>query len=187
MGRAGLSATFRLGIRMRVVVQEVEVRWTKASRGGAEATVREAVPLAFPLPEEVAASANDAGDRRVALEWRSFRVEPTELTEGAFARRFEVERGAGPGGEWLEVRFDETRGRRDLRAGPQRQRIFRLAPGEWGRVFHNHRESHERGDVYVHTTFSVGWFAGAVAPGVFLGVPSHTHRALVALYRHTTG
>jgi len=172
---------------MRVVVQEIEVRWTKASRGGAEATVREAVPLAFRLPDEIAASAGDAGDRRVALEWRSFRVEATELTEGASARRFEVERGAGPGGEWLEVRFDETRGRRDLRAGPQGRRIFRLAPGEWGRVFHNHRESHERGDVYVRTTFSIGWFDGAVAADVFLGTPTHVHRALVPLYRNATG
>jgi hypothetical protein len=172
---------------MRVVVQEIEVRWTKASRGGAEATVREGVPLAFPLPEAVATAAGDAGDRRVALEWRSFRVEPTELGEGAFARRFELERGLGPAGEVLAVRFDDSRGRRDLRAGPRGPIVFRLAPGEWARVFHNHRESHERGDVYVRTTFSIGWFAGAVAAGVFLGTPAHAHRALVSLYRNQAG
>lgn len=51
-----------------IVAQWVRVSWTKRSRGGSAAALRNAVPVAFPLPEIVAPLTHGV----VVREWENF-------------------------------------------------------------------------------------------------------------------
>ncbi|MEU8545698.1 hypothetical protein AB0C81_01605 [Streptomyces roseoverticillatus] len=150
---------------MDIAVQWVRVTWTKRSRGAEAATIRNALPAAFTLP--------DAALLPVVHDV----VMPER--EGFSAR--ESLRGQAEKG----VRLREAEGRllvrppdiSSLRAMPPRRRrppAIRLAPGEWLRWQLNHRSSSAAGMAdwsYEQKTLNIAY--GPHASDVFLGTPTH--------------
>jgi hypothetical protein len=171
------------------MIQQVEVSWTKASRGGAAAAVRNKVPTAFALPEALVAATGDALDRRTALEWRAFALEARtfrldlEHPDGALAELlgFRLE------GDVLHVRLDDSQSRRKPIRAPYGRTLFRLEAGDWGRVEYTGRKASDHGPVYSRLTFSIGRFDGPVARDVFLHDPPLRYRSLASLYRVSIG
>ncbi|MEV6288354.1 hypothetical protein [Kribbella sp. NPDC051770] len=149
---------------MDVVVQRVRTSWTTQSRGGAAATVRNAVPIAFPVPRaprpmlhsivQTEANAFEPFDEVVELAGTPRKVlfaTGLELTdEGDLLRVYPQLRYPMP-----------PRGRR-----PPAVRVGR---GEWLRWQLNYRESWNAGWVYSLDTFNVGY--GDVGAEAFLGAP----------------
>ncbi|MGC0330942.1 hypothetical protein RKD23_003932 [Streptomyces sp. SAI-170] len=145
-----------------VVVQWVQTRWTKRSRGGEAAARRNAAPVGFLLPAGVPPLAHTVG----MLERDDF---------APFEDRVERKR--------VDVRLRETDGR--LAVLPRVQPLFglpprrrrppavRLIPGQWVRWQLNYRFSSAAGMQdwsYWLDTFNIGY--GAFADDVFLGEPT---------------
>lgn len=155
---------------MEVVVQHVQTAWTKLSRGGPAAAVRNRAPVAYPLPvalrvPSVQRVTHHESDRFIPREEeRDFKIE----SQGTRLRYAE-----------LALVDDGTRLRVALhpssRGMPRRHRrppAVRLLPGEWLRWQVNYRfvgvssgEWHYRLD-----TFNVAF--GAVHAELFLGEPT---------------
>ncbi|MCF3104480.1 hypothetical protein IPZ58_23215 [Streptomyces roseoverticillatus] len=149
---------------MDIAVQWVRVTWTKRSRGAEAATIRNALPVAFTLPD--AASLPVVHD--VVMPER----------EG-FAARESLHGRAERG-----VRLREIEGHllvrppdiSSLQAMPPRRRrppAVRLAPGEWLRWQLNHRCSSAAGMAdwfYEQNTLNIAY--GPHARDVFLGTPT---------------
>ncbi|MGK5548078.1 hypothetical protein ACSNOH_25610 [Streptomyces sp. URMC 127] len=137
--------------------------WTKRSRGAEAATMRNALPVAFPLPDAPAPVVHD-----VVMSERD-----------AFVARASLRDGADPG-----VRLRESGGRllvqppalSLLQAMPPRRRrppAVRLAPGQWLRWQLNHRCSSAAGMAdwfYTQNTLNIAY--GPHTPDVFLGAPT---------------
>ncbi|WKU44648.1 hypothetical protein Q3V23_11490 [Streptomyces sp. VNUA116] len=153
---------------MDIAVQWVRVTWTKRSRGAEAATIRNALPLAFVLPEAPFPDAPLPVVHDVVMSERE-----------AFAAR-ESLRGPAETG----VRLRESGGHllvrppalSSLQAIPPRRRrppAVRLAPGEWLRWQLNHRCSSAAGMAdwfYEQTTLNIAY--GPHARDVFLGAPT---------------
>lgn len=134
-----------------VVLQLISTSWTKRSRGGPWAQLRNATPLSLPLPLELAADEGaaywlhqvsfsemhrfqdpsvrmDVWRGKATVEVEAFRMERTE--DGVRVLLNHNRMGA-PGGreEWS----GNTRGQ-------PHEELFRLSSGEWGRAVYNQRE-----------------------------------------------
>jgi hypothetical protein len=157
------------------IVQAVEVRWTRASRGGDGAKKRAALPTRWALPF-AAQSAMPASGHPLYL------LHGVRLDEGdEFTPREQCvwqkasDLGSLPGlqlhhdGTALQLAFVWSYGV----GAPERasRRLFRLAPGEWGQLAFNGRiGSSMAGDgrewTYVQRTYNVAY--GPRAPDVFI-------------------
>jgi hypothetical protein len=136
------------------LIQHLETRWTKASRGGEGAVKRNRTPEAIVFPCFLGFHATEfcfcihnvrftevgtfAPDQTVAIEdgsfWKSGCVRV--VSEGDFLLvRYEYEDGWG-GGAPAKVTFDAAGNRLLLN-----EEAFRLRIGEWGRVSYNGRLS----------------------------------------------
>jgi hypothetical protein len=144
--------------RMDTVVQRVRTSWTKASRGGHEAALRNAASTAFRLPPGLS-----SGLHEVALwEYASFRPEVLvgDLADcGMVLHEVDGRLSAGPP--------DAVPGgvpRRDWRPP-----AVLLAPGQWLRWQINYRFGGRTNWTYRLDTFNVAY--GSPPPNVFLGAP----------------
>lgn len=171
---------------MIVLVQQIDVWWTKASRGGEAARLRNSVPRSFPAPAAARrARANDLIHQY--LEHRE---------EHEFAARDAVD--VQPFGQGAHARFVGLRLRRNgervevlYRAGWEAGRPERYAPegpvltltaGRWGRVEDNGRYSSQSGPWrYRLSVWNIG--AYEQVPGEsWAGEPVKTYSALADLY-----
>lgn len=154
-----------------VRVQWVSTRWTKLSRGGAEASRRNACPVAFPWP-------HGSATWHVVVMWEHSAFEPEhEFGEGDLPSQVLDELSLRLDGDRLSVRpkvspfFMPQRHRR-----PPAQRI---GPGEWVRWSINHRIGLDQGWRYGLDTFSIGY--EVAGRDTFLGEPTLTVSELEAL------
>lgn len=145
---------------MEVTVQRVQTWWTKASRGGAAAAVRNSAPTAFPLPPGFVSGLHDV----VLREFEEF---------APVARVLDL---ADAG---LELRVTDGL----LRIGPPVTSVFsmprrisrppalRIAPGQWIQWLINYRLVGSRGGEWHYRldTFNVAY--GPVVVDVFTGCP----------------
>ncbi|MDX6282059.1 MAG: hypothetical protein QOH03_3130 [Kribbellaceae bacterium] len=138
-------------------MQRVRTRWGKESRGGADAAVRNGVPVAFalpPLPGPIFQSVEMA-------QWSDFRP---EVSTGDLST--------------LGLELTEDNGR--LRVFPEsyypmpprsRHPAVRLEPGEWLRWQLNYRTTNYNSGEWIYQldTFNVGY--ATADPRLFLGPP----------------
>lgn len=121
-----------------LVVQRITIRWTKASRGGAAAERRNALPAALPLPSLAGATVGYLLHDVQFLEWENFACRENVAESDALTHvRLEpvilrVTKAH------VAVRFIWSR--RHCGA-PKRDAhdLFRLEPGDWGRFVCNGR------------------------------------------------
>ncbi|MFF2045554.1 hypothetical protein ACFVVX_34560 [Kitasatospora sp. NPDC058170] len=147
---------------MDVVVQRVRTSWTKASRGGAGATLRNAAPTAFPLPPNMKAGLHEVS----ILESDAFHPHMRELDlsdPGLVLREADG---------LLRIHPPET----SLFSMPRRNRrppAVRLAPGQWLQWQINYRFVGTRGGQWSYRldTFNISY--GPASPAVFLKAPTH--------------
>ncbi|MFD8480844.1 hypothetical protein [Kitasatospora sp. NPDC059673] len=148
---------------MEITVQWVRTSWTKQSRGGEAATRRNAAPVGFVLPSDLAPSS-----AHVVRMHEDHRFEPRETR----AERRSV-----------EISLQETEGR--LRVLPRVDPLYglpprhrrppavRLQPGQWVRWQLNYRFSSAAGVrdwSYWLDTFNVAY--GPMDADVFLSAPT---------------
>ncbi|MEU1247596.1 hypothetical protein ACWD8I_11395 [Micromonospora arida] len=155
---------------MDAVVQWVRTSWTKRSRGGAEATRRNAVPVSFALParpapltHEVDMAEADGFEPREGLRRVSYRSEVClRLVDG----QLRVELLASAWGR------------------PRRHRrppAVRLAHGEWLRWQINYRFTGTSDGAWLYRLDTLNLAHGAVPADTFLGEPPRfiDERALI--------
>ena len=141
----------RAGTRVSgLFIQLLTTEWTKDTRGGAGARVRDATPLASVLPEGVSGAGGNASFQlhhvyfseqrcflprdwtevrrgRPFIEVEAFRVERTD--EGDVRVLLDYGKMGMPGRlEW-----------NGLSRGEPHEELFRVAPGEWARGVYNER------------------------------------------------
>ncbi|MEV7026357.1 hypothetical protein [Kitasatospora sp. NPDC093558] len=147
---------------MSLVVQRIRTSWTKASRGGPGAAIRNAAPTAFALPEGLTSALH-------AISMRE---------SDAFAPHMSVADLSDPGVVLKESdgllrvhRPEVTPFGMPLRN--RRPPAVRLAPGEWLRWQINHRFAGgwEGAWTYRLDTFNIAYCP--TSPDVFLGTPTH--------------
>lgn len=175
---------------MVIVVQEVVVRWTKRSRSGAGAALRNRVPELLPLPWVPEAP---GGPLSMVHHQATFREEDgfatpvqhvrAEAVEPDGALHFgcvQLQRVEGA----LEVVFAYTAECGAPARTRYPRRVFRLGEGEWGRVAYNGRFGSPVGEgtwSYHRTTLNVG-FTDRLPAGPFSpGPPQHIFSELARL------
>jgi hypothetical protein len=153
---------------MEVAVQRIRTSWTKQSRGGPAATVRNSAPTAFRLPSTTLPLMHDV------------KMSEAEGFTAEFGTTEPADRG---------VRLDEQDGR--LRVFPEvafampprhRRPAVRLEPGQWIRWHLNYRTVASTCNglwVYELHTFNIAY--GTVARDTFLGIPTRVVNELGSL------
>ncbi|QRK11068.1 hypothetical protein JQX13_13940 [Archangium violaceum] len=129
-------------------LQHLRTEWTKHSRGGPRAGVRNATPRALPLPLFALESADEEVFRVQTVlfdEWQQFRPrEQQDMHRKAFAEAgaLRVERV----NEGAIILLDHGRMGRpgdsawgSMTRGQHREEFFSLRAGEWGRAVYNER------------------------------------------------
>lgn len=155
-----------------LVVQVVEILWTKATRGAPRSNERAALPRAFPL--EIGAAAECTVQRHRMAEWDGFAPEALKLEHlsnvpGSIdVLRIQPEKG---GAFLLGMLATPNAG-----SQPKRRAIpeaMRLMPGEWARLVVNARYTSSRGQHYTERIVHVT--CGAAVPGdrFMRGSPDH--------------
>jgi hypothetical protein len=157
-------------VEAAVVVQLIEVWWTKLSRGGEAATRRNAIPDAFPLTRIDGTyvanrySVDEENDFRPRILEEYSLPSPPRLHEELILRQ------TGEGAFSIGVLHTHRTG------APYRRRqdpVFKLGPGEIGRVVVNGRHSGYHGWRYRKATYNVAVGSG-MGLDVFLGrEPDH--------------
>jgi hypothetical protein len=122
-----------------VVIQRLMTDWTKRSRGGSEATARNAVPQALILPAYVGKSEAVIHEARF-LETDAFRCRD-ELTEIELNVSWQI--GAMTLCRQHDSIVVQFAYRMDTAGAPERwsRNAFALRPGKWGRLLYNGRFS----------------------------------------------
>ncbi|MEU9139345.1 hypothetical protein AB0D33_25875 [Streptomyces sp. NPDC048404] len=146
---------------MDAVVQRVRTSWTKKSRGGPDAALRNAAPTVFSLPPGLCSALHEVDMRE----------------SDSFEPRMQVRDLSAPGTILREVggvlRVDPPA--ISMFAVPRRSRrppAVRLAPGQWLRWQINCRfvGRCEGAWSYQLETFNILY--GSATPDVFLGIPT---------------
>lgn len=184
-----------------MVVQAIEVSWTKISRGGSLATLRNRVPeiALLPFGSSPPKSAMPIYIRH-EITWGETNEFQQPLTGkidiaefmGQVKNRllgfhaaggtsikvgFEKSYGANPVGKNL---LDYTRLGAPARTVPLE--IFSLGPGEWGRVRYNGRFSWKSGWKYEKWVYNIGLFADTIPENCFQGSPARSYSSLADLW-----
>ncbi|MFD6416245.1 hypothetical protein [Streptomyces sp. NPDC060194] len=145
---------------MNVVVQRVRTSWTKASRGGPGAAVRNAAPIAFAVPLGLGSGLHEV----VLAEADGF---VPQMTEGELSDAgLQLREADG----LLRVRPPElarmTAPRRD-----RRPPSVRLAPGQWLRWQINYRFGGGWSDTWTYRLDTLNIAYGPTSADVFLTTP----------------
>jgi hypothetical protein len=157
---------------MIVVVQEIELWWTKSSRAGEGAKARAAVPELLPLPALASVPDESLVHQQVKIEeWNGFdaRVETVEVSPMPVTRRKQMQCVTigrdGEGHALAEYRYTMAGGAPERASIPRT--VLTLAPGQWGRVRYNgrHNASVPTGWLYHKTVINLAPVA------VFTGTP----------------
>ena len=146
---------------MDVVAQWVRTSWTKRSRGGPEATRRNAAPVAFVLP-----AARCPLVHEIQMD-ESDDFEPLISVADAPPDRSGVLLTEADGRLRVQVVHSAWGAPRNRRRGP----VVRLSPGEWVRWQVNYRFSGYHGWSYRLDTLNLSY--GPVAVDTVLGPPLH--------------
>jgi hypothetical protein len=144
-------------------VQQVDVTYTKASRGAPGAARRNALPRAFAM--HVAGDAPFAFERYVLRERDGFVPVRREAATSASApgRQNGLTLSAAAGRVTVGLRWSPFAGRPPRRPVP---RALELYPGQTARLFVNARHASYAGQWYAETTYNVA-FGPALAPDAF--------------------
>jgi hypothetical protein len=154
-----------------LVVQVVEIAWTKETRGAPRANERAALSRAFPI--EVGAAVC-AVQRHEMNEWEGFipklvKAEQLQNIPGSIdVLRIQPEKG---GGFVLGMLATPNQG-----SQPKRRAIpeaMRLLPGQWARLIINSRCTSNRGQRYDETVFNVAAGIEVPAHRFMHGPPDH--------------
>ncbi|WP_439383512.1 hypothetical protein [Amycolatopsis lexingtonensis] len=149
---------------MTITAQWVRVSWTKHSRGGPAAAVRNAVPAGFALP------ALPAGAAHVVRLREADGFTPVPSVERL--RDLAVDLGEADGRLRVKPRVDGLFG---IPPRERRPPAVKLARGEWLRWRLNYRFSSAAGMrdwSYWLDTFNIGY--GELPADAFLGEPAHS-------------
>ena len=187
-------------LNLVLVVQAIEVWWTKEARGEPLATPRNRLPEIFELPfKSFPPKPATPGYIRHDLSWGeanefqkplSEKVEVLEFS-GEIKNRllnfrlvgdsmkvgFERSYGARPQGNVL---FNYTRLGAPARTVPLE--IFTLQAGEWGQVRYNGRFSWNTAWKYEKWVYNIGLFQPPVSAGCFQGSPARAYSNLADLW-----
>ncbi|MEU9112834.1 hypothetical protein AB0D04_13850 [Streptomyces sp. NPDC048483] len=147
---------------MEITVQWIRTSWTKQSRGGEAASLRNAAPIGFALPYAEAASAHVIRMR----ERDGFAPRDTQED----LRKIDVQLREADGR--LRV-FPRVKPLFALPPRPRRPPAVRLAPGQWVRWQLNYRFSSMAGTQdwsYWLDTFNIAY--GPAKADVFLSTPT---------------
>lgn len=146
---------------MDAVVQRVRTSWTKKSRGGPEAALRNAAPTVFLLPPGLSSALHDVAMRE----------------SDSFEPHMQVRDLSAPGTILREVdgvlRVNPPEA--TLFAMPRRNRrppAVRLPPGQWLQWQINYRFVGRCDGAWSYQLETFNIFFGSAAPDVFLGTPT---------------
>lgn len=147
-----------------IVVQIVEILWTKATRGAPRSNERAALPRAFAISSFAAA----ASIQHVRMtEWNGFRAESRESRHGSLPR---LHVGAiclhleSPGLLAIDFIGEGLSGQPRRRSASD---VMRLTQGQTGRLIVNQRHTSYSGQFYGEETYNIA-FAEAIAADRFV-------------------
>lgn len=171
-----------------LVVQQVTVIWTKTTRSAPEATVRNALPTAYPItlfpaPESFPAQALLI--EKIYLHERDqFRHSQREhtLQEMQSGKSYTVDnvRIRTDGEHVIVVYAYQSWSGAPRRQAPPRQ-IMTVQPGEWGEISYNGRTGGYDGWYYHQTTLNIGCFQ-TLPEDPFTQPPTHTYSDMADLW-----
>ncbi len=149
-----------------IVVQELRTRWTKDSRGGPAASVRNATPHAAVLPTVPASAGEAVLVQRVKFdEAGDFAPESSfELTSLSDLRKTTADLQVHLESGVVRVRYVWNQ----FCGAPERPhgRAIRIAQGSWCRILHNGRYGYAGSWSYQSTVVNIA--LGVIAPRTFL-------------------
>ena len=140
-----------------LVLQAIQVTWTKASRGMPQAARRNQVPQTLELPES--SGSGPLWLHQVqARESRNFALEPESRLLDRIPVNWEHGIVFKPDDEKLQVSFRYSQSQHGLpRRAPERLPLFHLSPGQTAQFAINGRFVSERGQFYRSLTLNLAW------------------------------
>lgn len=163
-----------------VVIQHIRCTWSKDSRGGRGASLRNAVPESLVVPATVD-SVSCLLHEATYPEHADFR--PTEIHR-VYSDLHEVPDGdiaVRRHGDAVTVDFIRDRANRARARHGIRQRVFEIRAGEWGRLAFNGRyvTDWDTGTwCYAKSVYNVGLFS-RWSPNIFVAtLPCHEFREM---------
>jgi len=149
---------------MQLWVQQVDILYTKASRGAPQATVRNRLPRAFVM--HVAGEPAFAFAHHRLLEWNDFQPVLQETGTAAAPPRGQNDLVIGASGDvvTLGLRWRSSIGQP---ARHDRPKAITLRPGQTARLIINGRYTSYSGQVYTEATYNVA-FGERLPDDVFL-------------------
>ena len=151
-------------------VQQVDILYTKASRGAPAATTRNQLPRAFPM--QVSAGQLYGFEYYKLLEWSDF-IPTLEKREGASSppnREGDLVIEAAADSVQLGLRWNQAIGQPRRR---DKVNALTLAKGQMARLIINGRYTSYSGQFYTEATYNVV-FGDRLEPDVFLASPQPT-------------
>lgn len=168
-----------------VVIQSICTTWTKASRGGSNATARNAVTealelpaLDFPLTDDRSLLHEVVYTERDHFQNPKEKLEPCEQT---IPFRYNCLK-LSPNNQSLVLMLEWER----VWGAPRRHAFPRttwiLQPGQWGRITYNLRDGGANDWIYKKYVISIGLFH-SYAPRIFLeGEPTYHYSDMAHLW-----
>jgi hypothetical protein len=158
-------------MRLEVIVQEVATRWTKSSRGGEGAALRNRCPVAFPVPSGATWHRIEMNESRDFEPVQEFAGEiPQPVHEGLSLR---IRHGRLSVLPQVSAFWMPKRHRR-----PPRHSI---GPGEWLRWSVNYRLGLDDGWMYGLVSWNVAFWVSPMDGTLFLGDPPQKVDELASL------
>ncbi len=144
-------------------VQQVDVLYTKASRGAPAATTRNRLPRAFPM--QVSMEGAFAFEHYRLLEWADYVPKLEDRVTGTAAPRSQGDLVIDASSETvtLGLRWNQSIGQPARHHQP---RALTLARGQTARLIINGRYTNYSGQFYTEATYNVA-FGDALSPDVF--------------------
>ncbi len=151
-----------------IVIQIVEILWTKATRGAPRSNERVALPRAFAI----APFNGDVSIQYLCMaEWKDFRVDSRESRQGSLSRIHE-------GAIGLQLESPSLLGidfiGEGLSGQPRRRsasNVMRLSQGQYGRLIVNQRHSTHSGQYYSEDIFNIAFGEDIAADCFVASVP----------------
>ena len=136
-----------------IIVQEIVTEWSKTSRGGKEASRRNATPSTLKLPS-IPAGVDVAVHSVRITEWGKFKPRSTVSVDNKMPLRLGCVEIKSVG-EAVIARFQYTT---DCGGAPERgwmRKEVRIAPGQSAQIQYNGRFSWESAWMYRHTVINI--------------------------------
>jgi hypothetical protein len=167
-----------------IVLQRIGTIWTKASRGGAAATARNATPEVMELPP--LASAPAAGFMLHDIAYReadNFQSPSEKFEQSSQSDPFQhdcLELAMSDRALAVTLAWEQARGAPRRPAFPRT--VWSFPPGQWGRITYNFRRPGEHDWIYEKCVMSIGLFP-AYSCRLFLEKePAYIYRDMAPLW-----